>query len=147
MISYDADLRHAEIIVEEIGLGDSKPLPTFVVKDEVDVEDHLKAPLLGFADATPYKSLVARANGSAADRPGIQHACKEFSSSLANPRAHDWEKWQRFGKFAKGKPRLVHRYWRIPSTQAAIVHTDANWAGDRRHSTSRPGERVAIVGR
>ena len=90
-------------------------------------------------DATHYKSFVVRANYFVADRFGIQYVCKEFSCAMARPRIHDWEKLRRLGNYFRGKPRFIHRCWRIQNFHEAVVHTDANWAGDRRHRKSTFG--------
>ena len=39
---------------------------------------------------TQYKSIVARANYLAADRPGIQYAVKTLASPMSKPTNADW---------------------------------------------------------
>lgn len=81
MITYEADPRHAEIIIREFGLQDAKPLTTPVAKIEIESEERI----LEESQATRYKSLVAKVNYLSADRPDIQFTCRELSTSMSKP--------------------------------------------------------------
>ena len=74
-IRYEADQRHAEIIIKELGLsGKSKRLGAPSAKREfVDEEDkeYLKPD-----DATRYRALVARGIYLAQDRSDVAYAAK-----------------------------------------------------------------------
>ena len=139
MISYGVDPPHAEIIVKELGLETSKEVTTPMVKDEMDQDTFDATEELSPADATRYKSLVARANYLASDRLDTQHACREFSSSMSRPRRPDWDKLRRFVRYLKGKPRLVHRDDYIETCRMGSVYADANLAGDRKGRKSTSG--------
>ena len=73
---YEADQRHAEIIVKELALEGNR------VKSEVpgekvtmNEEDEEELPA---GDAKKYQALVARANYLAQDRSDIQYSVKEL---------------------------------------------------------------------
>ena len=67
----EVDPRHAELIVEQLGVGSVKSVVTPGIDDdddesgEVDIEG---------ADATRFRGVAARCNDLASDRPDIQFA-------------------------------------------------------------------------
>ena len=133
---YEADQRHIEIIIDELGLTDSKAtLSTPGVKTNVDEDGD---ELLGPQQATKYRALVARANFVAADRPDLQFAVKELARDMANPKLSSWPALLRFGKYLKRRPRCVINYHYQSATSSLHVSTDADWAGEKisRKSTS-----------
>ena len=74
-IEYEADPRHAEIIIRELGLVDKSSVistpGTKPIIGDPESEDKLSS-----AHATCYRKLVARANFMAQDRPDVQFAVK-----------------------------------------------------------------------
>ena len=80
-IEYEPDPRHAEIIIEQMGLNGAKPLSTPGVKD---TDDTMPEPLPE-ADISTYRSLVARLNYFAQDRSDLSFASKELSRHMAAP--------------------------------------------------------------
>ena len=101
VIEYEADDKHAEIIVAEMGLNtDSKgldvPFERKVVEEGYVEED--EGDLLDPIEAKRFRGLAARANYLSLDCPDIQHAAKEISRSWATPRtgsrqshSRDWQ--------------------------------------------------------
>ena len=81
-IRYEADQRHAEIIIQEMQLkGESKSVSTPGVKSEAqEASTELESDR-----ATMYRALVARGNYLAQDRPEIQFAVKELCRSMSKP--------------------------------------------------------------
>ena len=65
-IEYEADIRHGEIIVKQLGLGDAKSLTTPGCEELNGPNDSIK---LSLAYGTAFLSIVARGNYLAADRP------------------------------------------------------------------------------
>ena len=76
----EADPRHVELMIKQLGLEHANGLTCPVVY-EVPGE----SPLLGAEYTTQYKSLVARANYLASDRPDIQFAVKQLAQGMASP--------------------------------------------------------------
>ena len=50
---------------------------------------------------TQYKSIVARANYLAADRPDIQYAVKKLATNMSKPTNANWNELKRFGRYLK----------------------------------------------
>eukprot|EP00973_Karenia_brevis_P012895 1749607-Karenia_brevis.AAC.1 len=73
-ISYEADPRHAEIIVEHLELRSAKPVISPGSKELNDEKDDAA---LDKDKSSLYRAVVARANYLAQDRPDIQFATKE----------------------------------------------------------------------
>eukprot|EP00973_Karenia_brevis_P020669 2838641-Karenia_brevis.AAC.1 len=78
-IDYEPDPRHAELIVNQLGFSNAKELSTPGVEQEpksADSDEDLSPEY-----TTKYKSIVARANFLALDRPEIQFSVKECARS------------------------------------------------------------------
>ena len=87
-IEYEADQRHAEIIVREWGLKpDSKSVnsPGTAIKWEELEDDEPLNP----QERTWYRQIVARGNNISQDRCDIQYAVKELSRGMSSPKASD----------------------------------------------------------
>eukprot|EP00973_Karenia_brevis_P081866 11349902-Karenia_brevis.AAC.1 len=135
-IDYEPDPRHAEIIIEQLGLKEGKEVSTPGVDQEPLTANSTEK--LNTEQTTRYKSIVARANFLALDRPEIQFAVKECAKSMSQPTMHDMAKLKRLGRFLKGHPRTTIQYKWQSGQDAVTIFTDANWAGDKisRKSTS-----------
>ena len=73
---HEADQRHAELIVQAMGMKEGKAVktpgedsPSWKMEDEEEY--------LGKSETTSYRMVAARANYLAADRTDIQYATKE----------------------------------------------------------------------
>ena len=90
----EADPRHAEIIVAEMGLSDnkSKTVATPEVKEkvaELGKMDRDSSPILSQQDAMLYRSLTMRAAYLAVDRVDIGNTVKSLSRCMQQPRVID----------------------------------------------------------
>ena len=110
---WEADQRHAELIVSGMGLlPSSKPLAApgrkLTNKErEEDNEDQLDG-----ADSSKYRGLAAQANFLAQDRPDIAYAVKELCRGMSKPTARDMEALKRLARYLAGKPRVIlHFGW------------------------------------
>ena len=143
----EADLRHAELIVQQLGLVDGKTvitpgvdMPEASAMDEDEDEEEALSP----EQATMYRFIGARCNYLQPDRPDIQYATKEVCRIMAKPTPRAWEMLKRIGRYLKGRPRLVWRYdWQTPQDTIDVT-SDANWAGCRRSRKSTSGGTVQI---
>ena len=134
-LRVEADPRHVEILIKEMGLGEANAVKTPGVKDR-DKGEHGEQPL-DKAEASMYRSCVARANYLAQDRPDIAYAVKEACRDMANPTTSSWEKVKRVVRYLKGEPRVVYEYnWQ--NHEDISVYVDTDWAGcfKTRKSTS-----------
>ena len=105
---YEPDPRHAEIIIEEMGVQKCSPVVTPGTKMSLLPEED--DPLLKPEHATKFRRVVARANFLAQDRMDIQYATKEAARGIANPRQSHYEKLLRLAKYLLGRKRYVIKY-------------------------------------
>ena len=132
-IKYEADPRHAEIIVEMLNLTNTKPVGSPGWKEEPD-----EGELLEGEERTAYRALSARVNYLAQDRPDIQFAGKEICRFMQSPKSSDWMKLKKLGRYLRGKMRLVYHFQWQGKPPTLTGYTDTNWAGcsRTRRSTS-----------
>ena len=130
----EADQRHGELIAKELGVDMTKGLTTPGVDEPVDEAD------MELHDwrLEKYRSLAARANYLALDRPDLQFAVKELCRNMSRPTESSWRRLVRVGKYFVRSPRLIMQYDWQADTEELTVHSDANWAGcvHSRKSTS-----------
>ena len=91
-IELEADLRHAELIITQLGLENAKEL-TCPSAEEVKRDDDDEE--LNSEYTTQYKSIVARANYLSTDRPDIQYAVKKLATSMSKPTNRNWQELNR----------------------------------------------------
>ena len=137
----EADPRHAELLVEELGVKEGKGLVTPGVEERDDDKPEEK---LDEGWASKYRSLVARANDLATDRPDLSYSVKELCRTMSQPTNKSWEKLIRVGKYLQRNPRMVISYdWQQPEKEFQ-VYSDANWAGCHKTRKSTSGGVVMI---
>eukprot|EP00973_Karenia_brevis_P061160 8505418-Karenia_brevis.AAC.1 len=78
------------------------------------------------------------------DRPEIQFATKECAKGMSDPTVEDMKKLKRLGRYLKGHPRTTHTFRWQGHTEEVVIHTDANWAGDKRNRKSTSGGSIQI---
>ena len=104
---WEADPRHAEIIIKEMGLTDATPVATPGLRDVQENRDETE---LEGLEATAYRALGARANFLSIERSDIQYAAKEICRRMSKPRVGDWHRLKRLGRYLLGKPRAIQCY-------------------------------------
>ena len=139
-IEYEADQRHAEIIVQQMGLTPTcrtHETPSTKV-DKLDIRNDTGIEELQGLDATQYRALVARGNFLAQDRSDIRFAVKELSRRMAKPRVRDIASLKRFARYLALRPRLVTKYCKQGPLKTVVGWSDSDWAGcpETRKSTS-----------
>ena len=146
-ISYEADQRHAEIIVKHLGFeGESRSMCTPGVKGikGSDEEEKELDVLLDGHDATMYRAIVARGIYLAQDRSDIAFAVKELSRKMSNPDRRDWSSLKRLGRYLLKRERAVIYYDYQAYPRAWSVWVDSDWAGCRRTRKSTSGGVVML---
>lgn len=159
-ITYEADQRHAEIVVRELGLEAGRPVTTPGSRDDAgkmsavkvdnaltkDSEYEAHDALLQGQEATKFRAITARLNYLAQDRPDLQYAVKEVARRMASPRHGDWLALKRIGRYLLGAPRAVQKYWWqcMPSELSTFV--DSDWAGCKTTCRSTSGGAVLLGG-
>ena len=133
---YEADQRHADLLIKGMGMEQANSTKT---PGEDDREDHLELlEELDSKDAREFRGLAARGNYLALDRPDIQYAAKEACRGMAKPLRLHLKALRRLARYLIGAPRLVWMFgWQ--GKEDVNVYSDANWAGCRRTARSTSG--------
>jgi hypothetical protein len=135
---YEADPRHAELLVKSLNLEEAKPVST-AGEDEKEWKMEEESESLEGTQAREYRALAARANYLAADRADIQYAVKDICRGMATPTRGGWRKLKRLGRYLVGKPRAILRY-DLQERQTKITgFSDSDWAGCKRTAKSTSG--------
>ena len=120
-IEIEADPRHADIIVQSLGLANAlEAVVTPGLKQKVDAAADTPLPA---NEAQAYRSLTMRAAYIAEDRPHLKFATKELARSMQCPTSGSWEALKRLGRYLLGTPRLIQRMERQPPQATAKLHT------------------------
>ena len=108
-INYEADPRHAEIIVQQLGLGGKAATVTTpgTRQEAIGQEDDEE---LNQEDAKQYRRLAARASFLAQHRPDIQYSVQEIARIVSRPTRKAWQLLKIRGRYLKLKTRDVIRY-------------------------------------
>jgi hypothetical protein len=133
-ITYEADQRHAEIIVQQFGLTEAN---CTVSPGEKDRRPEETSPPLDAASASLYRSITARVNYLAQDRPDLAYACKEACRDMCSPTQKSWTRLKHVARYLVGRPRLLYEY-RFQDHSDIDAYVDSDFAGDfaSRKSTS-----------
>ena len=106
---YEAYQRHADLIVEALGLKEAKAVKTPGEDAKPWLEEEEEEPL-DKRESTNYRAVAARANYLAMDRADIQYATKEICRGMSAPTRGDLRKLRRMGRYLVEKRRVVTRY-------------------------------------
>jgi hypothetical protein len=127
-IHYEADQRHAEIIVKTLSLdNNAKGSAVPGTSDEVDL--HETSPLLPPQQTSLYRALTARAMYLAQDRTDIVFAAKELSRQMSAPTESSWTKLKRLGRYLSQHIRYVNVFAYQKSISRLTVWSDTDRAG------------------
>ena len=88
---YEADQRHADLIIQETGAAGMGSLTHPGGEKRVLEEEAISKELVG-AEATRFRAVAARGNYLAADRPDMQYAVTGICRRMAKPVVGDWQK-------------------------------------------------------
>jgi len=140
---YEPDQRHADIVVESLGLG-SANATTLPGEDEKKWEEEENNELLDAAKAARFRSIAARVNYLAADRPDLMYSAKEVCRHMASPTTGGWKMLKRLGRYLAGHSRSVMKYPWQGKEEECEGYTDSDWAGCRRSGKSTSGGALMI---
>ena len=134
-IYYEADPRHVDLILTELNMDHSKGSDVTGAKFSSQDTDRELAP----DEAFQYRSLAARFNFLAGDRPDIQFASKEICRSMAQPMLSDWVRVKKLARYLKGHPRHVLKFGWQDCPGEINVYVDTDYAGCPRTRKSTSG--------
>ena len=152
-LEYEADPRHQEIILNELGLDNAKGVSVTGTKDAPKQPGGEQ--LLTGSRATHYRAVTARINFLAQDRPDLLFAAKECSRSMSSPTEQDFEKLKRLGRYLVSQPRVVVHYpWQSAvalrdqtgGSSRVVGYSDSDWAGCKETRRSTSGGSIMVGG-
>ncbi len=138
-LQYEADQRHADIIIQQMGMTNARPVTTPMVAEAKDIEEQRKdSKALNAEEATQYRALTARLNYLAQDRPDLQFTAKAVAKYMSEPREHDWLAVKRVARYLVGSPRVTQNFKWQHAPATVVTYTNSDFAGDKtsRRSTS-----------
>ena len=132
-ITYEADQRHAEIVIQDMNLKKAKAVSTPAVP-EVSEEANLRLSSHDMTkdEASRFRRLLARVNYLSLDRPDLQFAAKTGSQHMAQPRVCDWAKIKRIARYLINASRAVQMF------ACRSQHTSTRTGPARRSREGRP---------
>jgi hypothetical protein len=134
-IYVEADQRHAEILVKDLGFKEnSKGVVTPGEKIKEVNEEKIDS-----RRATMYRACVARGNYMSQDRSDVQYAVKELCRSMSDPREEDWEKLKRLGRYLVDKLRVRNLFKYQGPVNSIEIYTDTDYAGCNKTRKSTSG--------
>ena len=106
-LEYESDQRHADLIIQQAGIGDCKAVSTPTCTDaEYDETKRLESGALQTKEATDYRSIAARFKFLAQDRIDVQYVAKDIAKHMAKPMAVDWIKIRTVVRYLLGAPKI-----------------------------------------
>ena len=141
-LEYEADKRHAELIVKELGLESARSVSSPYPPEGYPAVEVSKSVQDDSEESTRYRGICARMNYLAVDRPDIQYTSKVASQWMAKPCEQAWEIIKRAGRYLKGAPRLVQKFPWENYSSTLNGFADSDWAGDRTTLKSTSGGAV-----
>lgn len=130
-IEVEADSRHVDLIIKNLGLENAKPVDTpSIKKSALEAEAIEREPALTPALATKFRSCVMRGAYLSQDRVDITEAVKSLAQAMKTPKPGDELRLKRLGRYLKGKPdaAIICRQQKLPERIA--VSGDSDWAGE-----------------
>ena len=135
-IELEADPRHADIILREVGCEGAK-VTTALVKERI--EEVEGAEPLTSEDASWYRSVSMRLAYLSQDRPDLQVLAKELAKGLKNPTTAHLMMLKRGACYLRNSPRLIHLFPYQSCLNRMTVWVDADHAGCLRTRKSTTG--------
>ena len=126
-ITVEADPKHVEKMLDDMDMTGCNESAVPGVKDKPMEGDET---LLSVDDAKAFRSVVARANYLAQDRPDIRFACKELCREMSKPSVGAQRALKKLCRYLKGHPAIVQL---VPfgreQSRTLDVYVDSDWAG------------------
>ena len=135
-IELEADPRHVDIILKEVGCEGAK-VTTALVKEKIEQVE--EAEPLSSEDASWYRSVSMRLAYLSQDRPDLQVPAKELAKGLKSPTTAHMMMLKRGARYLRASPRLVHLFPYQSCIHRITAWVDADHAGCLRSRKSTTG--------
>ena len=137
-IEWMADPRHANDIIEGLGLRGAHSVAAPCDLNEHRAKDPRREEKLDQSAATQYRSLAAKVNYLAIDRPDLKYPAMNICAAMSEPSHGDLERLKRLARYLIGHATMaqVFRWQKRPGK--VTCYSDSDRAGDKttRRSTS-----------
>jgi len=139
-IEYEGDGKHAQILLQEWQLQDSKAVGSPGVPEEKKLDmNNEEQTLVNGTRAKAFRRGAARINYMSLDRMDLSFASNSTSKGMANPTEADEVRLKRTIRYIKGRPAAKILYkWQERPTEA-VAYTDSDWAGCQKTRRSTSG--------
>ena len=144
-LELEADPRHAQLIVQQMGVDSGKGVETPGIKQTYD-EAMLDNPELDRDEQRKFRSICMRAAYLSQDRSDIQFSVKAAAREMHAPTARSWNTLKRIARYLLKYPRLVIHFTKQQMPSHIDVFTDSDHAGCLRTRKSTTGLTVMIGG-
>ena len=112
-LEIEADSRHAQRIIADLGLQNAKPVDTPAVKrTAAEVEQTRREPVVAQTAQTLFKSNTMRGAYLSIDRPDLGDAVKALATAMKSPQESDLQRLRRFGIYLVGVPNLMRVFYK-----------------------------------
>ena len=145
-IQYESDPKHVEMVIQDVGMQDAKPVTTPTSSQEMrelasaldENGEIAEEEYMSEEDATLYRSVGARMNYLALDRSDMQQSCRCVCAHMAKPLRGCRQLIKRASRYLQGRPRCVQTFRFVQRSNRVIAYSDSDWAGCqlKRKSTS-----------
>ena len=139
-LRYSGDAHHAEVLIDEWAMHDSRPVVSPGTADEKSsIEPEMEKKPLNTEGCRVYRRAAARLNYMAQDRADLAFAAKETARSMANPTEADNIRLKRVLRYLRGAPTAWNDYVWQPRPSQVTCFTDSDWAGCAKSRKSTSG--------
>ena len=125
-IRYEADQRHAELVLRDMGLSESS---NSVVSPGGKRDEESMSQKLDKQRALQYRANVARCNYMCQDRSDVQFQVKELCRAMSDPSEADWLMLKRLARYLVGRSRVVVQFAYQGKHDIVDAWTDTDYAG------------------
>ena len=126
-ITYDADQRHAKIVIKEMNMKKANAAPTPTVpKPSKEANSRLSSPDMTKDEASRFRRMVVRVNYLSLDR-----AAKTASQHMAQPKVCDWAKVKRIVRDLAKASWAVQKFAWQEKPRQFTTYVGSDWAGKK----------------
>ena len=147
-VRIEPDIRHAELVLKNLGLEGSKAKPLTTPGFKVDVKElalREKEVPLDSQGATRYRSCVMRLSYLALDRADLGEPVKCLARSMAKPTPGSLRDLKKVARYLLGTKHMALHLWRQTFPKCISTYVDSDFAGCRLTRRSTTGM-VQMIG-
>ena len=140
-IEFEADSEHVPRMLRAAGMEGCNTTVVPGSREDPVVDEE---PLDGDKSRV-YRSVVARANYLAQDRPDLRYTVKELCKKMSSPTSADWARMKKMCRYLAGRPRMRQKNVGIDGG-VIEVFVDADWGSCKKSRVSTSGGAIMAFG-